>query len=113
MFRIVVPLDEAYSFDFSLTKNEPDEPKNEPKSKSNTKLSENEKFKKVFAQNFLICYNPSLENKKSRCKSSEVRVILRSMTTSITRFLFCRHCLRNKSTPCRHLHEKGEHYDRK
>lgn len=61
VFRIVVPLDEAYSFDFSLTKNEPDEPKNEPKSKSNTKLSENEKFKKVFAQNFLICYNPSLE----------------------------------------------------
>lgn len=77
------------------------------------KNSKNEKFKKVFAQNFLICYNPSLENKKSRCKSSEVRVILRSMTTSITRFLFCRHCLRNKSTPCRHLHEKGEHYDRK
>lgn len=51
VFRIVVPLNDAYSFDFSITnnepKNEPNEPKNEPnepKSKLDIKLSENEKL---------------------------------------------------------------------
>lgn len=53
VFRIIVPLDDAYSFDFNYTKNktyepknEPNEPKNEPnesKKEWDLELSENEK----------------------------------------------------------------------
>lgn len=46
VFRIIVPLDDAYSFDFNYTKNKTYEPKNEPnepKKEWDLGLSENEK----------------------------------------------------------------------
>lgn len=62
VFRIIVPLDEAYSFDFSLTKNETNETKDETNHKTEQKnmLELSEIEKKVL---WIIEENPSITQK--------------------------------------------------